>query len=147
MPLCLSMPHPARLSGTISKLQAHPGRRLPLRSSNDSEAEPASEKPQLYTGIVLHVLGDSGLQEYKLNPLSRRNFIAYVIRFGGGVGLVPLKEYDRNESPKLTVPVDVELHDGAEFVLIIPPTSNFEQQVSLASPFLMHIFFHPDDGA
>jgi hypothetical protein len=105
--------------------------------------------PPIYKGIVLHVLGDSALQEYKLNPLSRGNIIKSVERCGG-IGLVALKDYDPNESPKLTVPEEVELDNGAEFVVIIPSTSsNLEQRVSLASPFsLMRfvLFLHPDDG-
>ncbi|KAG7674746.1 hypothetical protein Ndes2526B_g05010 [Nannochloris sp. 'desiccata'] len=127
------MPHPARVSGTISKLQAHPGRRLPclpLRSSNDFEAELASKKPQLYAGIVLHVFGDSGLREIRLKRTSRQNFIAYVIRFGGGVGVVPLKDYDPNDlSPEVTVPEEVDLHDGAQFVVVTTSTDNLAERI------------------
>ena len=90
------------------------------------------KKPQLYTGIVLHLLGDSGLREYRLKPLSRGNFIKSLERFGG-VGVVALKDFDPIARPRLTSPEEVELDDGAEFVVVIPATGNFAERVSVAS--------------
>ena len=67
-----------------------------------------------------------------MSPKSRTNFIKYVESFGGGVGLVHLKDFEPDVTPTLLEPDEVALHDGAEFVVIIP-ASNFQERVRLAS--------------
>ena len=103
--------------------------------------------PPLYEGMVLHVLGDSGLEPYDLTRTSRSGVIKYVERFGG-VGLVPLQDFDPDGRPKLSSPEEVKLHDGAEFVVIPSTFGGLDQRVSLASLFFInaHFIVLPDQG-
>ena len=92
------------------------------------------KNPRLYKDIVVHFLEYSGFEKCNFTPVSRESFIKYVQSFKGDAVFVPLEEFegfDRNKIPKLTVPEEVELHDGAEFVVIMP--ESLMEDVRLAS--------------
>lgn len=109
------------------------------------------ETPLLYKGIVLHSYQGVSHKKYLLKPSSRPNFLKYVESFGNVIGVIPLEEFDPESDELLspTLPSEVELRDGAQFVVITTSTDTFAERASLASTSsLMHILlliFHPDD--
>jgi hypothetical protein len=93
------------------------------------------DTPRIYNDILLHSYQGSP-QKYLLKPSSEKNFLKYLENYGNVIGVIPLEEF--NSKPEVlspTLPSEVELYDGAEFV-IVTASSNFEQRVSVASLFI-----------
>ena len=122
--------HTARLIGISTPKQVHPRSCFP-RSSKDSEAEPASEKSQLYKDVVLHFLKGNSYSKYPLNPCSQRNFLKHVAAFGNVVGVKPGNDEFDPDSDGLSLPSEVELRNGAQFVVVTTSTDNLGKRVSL----------------
>ncbi|KAH7624088.1 hypothetical protein Ndes2526B_g01340 [Nannochloris sp. 'desiccata'] len=89
------------------------------------------ETPLLYKGIVLHSYQGVSHKKYLLKPSSRPNFLKYVESFGNVIGVIPLEEFDPESDELLspTLPSEVELRDGAQFVVITTSTDTFAERI------------------
>ena len=115
-----------------------------------------SSTPQLYKGIKL-LLADPEKQfpldfnpedpfvEKKLKQVSRESFIEKV-KLEEGVGVVPLEEFSPEGIEEETLE-DVELRDGATYIVIPGRGKSYEKRVSSFAAFCSVVDFQINLGS